>query len=207
MSWETWSVYAVVLIVVCVTPGPNVLFVVTQATWRGPRAGFAAVLGAETANLIYWALSAFGLAAAIAASQTLFLALKWAGALYLAWLGIQAIIGSFKPAPEATDAPRVARAAYRDGLIVGLSNPKSMLFFVMLLPQFIDPTRPAAPQIAVLTATGIVAEIVINAAYALFAGALRNAFARSGVRRWFDRTVGVLFLTLAGATAFLKRVS
>jgi threonine/homoserine/homoserine lactone efflux protein len=205
MTWETWGLYAAVLVVVCVTPGPSVFFVVTQASWRGPRAGVAAVLGIETANLIYWTLSAFGLAAAISASQALFFALKWAGALYLAWLGLQAIAGSFRPAPAAADAPRVAKRAFRDGLVVGLSNPKAMLFFVTLLPQFIDPTRTALPQVAALTATGVVVEMTTNSGYALGAGALRKALARSPVRRWFDRTIGAVFLALAGAAAFLRR--
>jgi threonine/homoserine/homoserine lactone efflux protein len=207
MSWETWGLYVLVTVASCVVPGPNVLFIVTQATWRGPQAGLAAVLGIEAANLVYWTLSALGLAAAIAASQTAFLALKWTGAAYLAWLGFQAIVGSFRPAPASSEAPLVAAKAFRDGALVGLSNPKSMLFFVMLLPQFIDPARPMLAQIAVLTATGVAVDLAINGGYALFAGVLRRALARSAARRWFDRTAGVVFLGLAGATALLRRAA
>jgi threonine/homoserine/homoserine lactone efflux protein len=206
VDWETWGVYVAVVTAICVTPGPAVLFVITQASWRGPRAGVAGVLGIETANLVFWTLSAFGLAAMIAASHTAFVALKWAGALYLAWLGIQAIRGSFKP-DSPVEPARVAANAFRDGLVVGLSNPKSLLFFLALLPQFVDPSRPALPQIAILAVTGSGIDLTTNTIYALLAGAFRRALAQSRARRWFDRGIGAVFLALAGAAAVLRRAS
>lgn len=208
MTWEIWSVYAALCLAVSLTPGPAVLFVTSQSAWRGRAAGFAAVLGIESANIAYWTLTALGLAAVIAASQTLFMILKWAGALYLAWLGIQAIAKSFKPADiTAPDARLAARHAYRDALIVGLSNPKAMLFFVALMPQFVNPAEPALAQIGVLAATGVAIDATVNSGYALAAGALRRAFSGSGVKRWLDRAIGGVFLSLAAVAALYRRAS
>ena len=128
---------------ISVAPGPNVLFVMTQSTWRGRRAGFFAAAGIETANSLYVLLSAIGLAGVIAASGAAFEIIKWAGAGYLAWLGFQAIRHSFDPgdpAPLSTGGASVK--ACRDGLVIGPGNPKTILFFLALFPQFIDPARP-----------------------------------------------------------------
>lgn len=205
MTWEIWGVFAAVALAVSVTPGPAVLFVTSQSAWRGRRAGLAAALGIESSNVVYWTLSALGLAAAIMASQALFMALKWAGALYLAWLGIQAIAGSFKAAGAPAPPARLARFAYRDGLIVGLSNPKAMMFFVALLPQFIDPARPALPQIVLLALTGLAIDFTALSGYAFAAGVLRRTLSGSGVKRWFDRAVGGAFLSLAAVAALYRR--
>jgi threonine/homoserine/homoserine lactone efflux protein len=204
VSWEVWSVYAAVVAVICITPGPAVLFVVSQSGWRGARAGVGAALGIESANSVLWMLAALGLVAVIAASHTVFVTLKWAGAAYLAWLGVQAIRGSFKPAAPLIEA-RASRAAYRDGVVVGMSNPKTLLFFVAFLPQFIDPAAPGYRQIAKLAVTAMGIDLAVLAVYALSAGWLRRVLARAGVRRWFDRGVGAVFLVLAGAAVALRR--
>jgi threonine/homoserine/homoserine lactone efflux protein len=205
MSWETWGVYLAAYAVVCLTPGPAVVFVTSQSAWRGRRAGLAAALGIETSNLAFWMLTLLGLAAVATASHTVFLALKWAGAAYLAWLGVQAIRGSFKAEPEVAAPPPAAGAAWRDGFVVGMSNPKALMFFVALAPQFIDPSRAAAPQIAVMAATGMLVDFSINSGYALAAGTLRRALSGTGVKRWFDRAVGGLFLSLAAVAALYRR--
>ncbi len=207
MTVEVWGLYLVAYLLVCVTPGPNVLFVMSQSVWRGRTAGLTAALGIETANVVFWALSALGLAAAIAASQSLFMILKWVGAAYLAWLGIQAIAGSFKPADAHAPNPRAADNGFRDGLVVGLSNPKALLFFIALLPQFVDPARPALAQILTLALTSVVIDFSTNAAYALAAGAMRRVLARGSVRRWFERCVGGVFLWLAAAAALYRRAA
>lgn len=135
------------------------------------------------------------------------MALKWAGVLYLAWLGFQAIAGTFKPAHSPAPSERLARFAYRDGLIVGLSNPKAMLFFVALLPQFIDPSKPAFAQILILALTGLAIDFTTLSGYAFAAGAFRRALAGMRVKRWFDRTVGGAFLSLAAIAALYRRAA
>jgi homoserine/homoserine lactone efflux protein len=207
MSSEVWAIYFVAYALICVTPGPAVLFITSQSAWRGPAAGVMAALGIETANTIFWALSALGLAAAIAASQALFMIIKWAGAAYLAWLGVAAIAGTFKREVAAAPQIRAARHAFRDGLVVGLSNPKAMLFFVALLPQFIDPTRVVFSQTLLLAVTSLMISFAVNAGYAFAAGALRRVFSRGSVKRWFDRCIGGIFLWLAAAAAFYRRAA
>lgn len=208
MNWHTWSIYVVTYLVVCITPGPAVLFITSQSAWRGRAAGVRAALGIETANVAFWILTALGLAAAIAASQTVFSILKWAGAGYLAWLGIRAIAGSFKREIAEASAPKPAAGrAYRDGLIVGLSNPKAMLFFVALLPQFVTPSANALPQILTLAITSIIVDFSSNAAYALAAGSLRRLLARGNIKRWFDRGIGGVFLSLAAVAALYRRAA
>jgi homoserine/homoserine lactone efflux protein len=207
MTWAVWSVYVFAYALVCLTPGPAVLFVTSQSAWRGRSAGVRAAAGIASANIVFWILSALGLAAAIAASQAAFMALKWGGAVYLAWLGVRAIAGSFGPADASPLETSVNLHPYRDGLFVGLSNPKGMLFFVALLPQFIDPAKPALAQILILAATSVLVDFPINAGYALAAGRLRGLLNHGGAKRWLERGVGGAFLSLAAATALYRRAA
>jgi homoserine/homoserine lactone efflux protein len=206
MAWEVWWVFVLTCIVAAVTPGPAVLFVTSQSAWRGRQAGVKAALGIETANIVFWTLSAFGLVAAIAASHTAFLILKWGGVAYLAWLGVRAIAGSFASnGADVSDSPRGSKP-YRDAVIVGLSNPKAMLFFMALLPQFLDTGRAQLQQIIILAATGMTIDLTCNTAYAVLAGGLRRAVTQEGVRRWLERFVGGVFLSLAAVAALYRRV-
>ncbi len=207
MSLETWAMFVAVETLLCLTPGPATLFVASQAGWRGWRAGLAAGAGIVAANSFYFVLSALGLIAVIAASHIVFLTLKWIGAAYLAWLGAKAIWGSFqRRAPRRVAGPPVANS-FRDGALVQLANPKAMLFFAALLPQFIDPAQGAVAQVVILGLTSQVIEAVVLTGYALAAGGLRLLLARETVARWFERGVGTVFLSLAAVTAFYRRGS
>jgi threonine/homoserine/homoserine lactone efflux protein len=207
MSWAIWSVYVVAYALVCLTPGPAVLFVTNQSAWRGRSAGLKAAAGIATANIVFWMLSALGLAAAISASQSMFMALKWGGAACLAWLGMRAIAGSFAHADAHAPQPAVNAHAYRDGLFGGLSNPKGIFSFVALLPQFIDPSKPALAQIVMLAATSVLIDFPINAGYALAADQPRGLLTHGGAKRWLERGVGGAFLSLAAATALYPRAA
>ncbi|RYG29335.1 MAG: LysE family translocator [Burkholderiales bacterium] len=206
VSPSTLLAYVGLVIAIAVVPGPNVLFVMTQSAWRGPRAGFHAAAGIETANTIYVLFSAIGLAGLIAASGTAFEIIKWVGAAYLAWLGFQAIRSSFQnremaPLPTGEASSR----AYRDGLMVGLGNPKTILFFLALLPQFIDPARPVWSQSLALGAIAVSIDLVVQVLYALAGGMLSKALSHKTVKRWFERGVGGAFIGLAAAAALVRR--
>lgn len=191
---------------ISVAPGPNVLFVMTQSTWRGRRAGFFAAAGIETANSLYVLLSAIGLAGVIAASGAAFEIIKWAGASYLAWLGFQAIRHSFDPgdpAPLSTGGASVK--ACRDGLVIGPGNPKTILFFLALFPQFIDPARPVLTQSLALGFLGIGIDLIVQVLYTTAGGLLANALSRQPVKRWFERCIGGAFMGLAVVTALVRR--
>lgn len=206
ISLPTLGVYIALVLAISLVPGPNVLFVMTQSAWRGPRAGLFAATGVESANLLYVFCSAAGLASLIAASGAMFELIKWAGALYLAWLGVQAIRSSFAPAgAEAISLGDASAKAWRDGVMVGLGNPKTILFFLALLPQFIDPSKPIWLQSLVLGVLGVTIDLMIQLVYIAAGGLLSRILSRSAVKRWFERCIGGAFIALAIAAALVRR--
>jgi homoserine/homoserine lactone efflux protein len=189
-------------------PGPAVIFVMSQAAWRGPRAGVMAGLGIQTSNAIYFLLSGLGLASVIAASGAAFMVIKWIGAAYLLWLGIAAIRQSFrKNMAEALPIGRQSLSGYRDGFLVGFGNPKAILYFVALLPQFIDPSRDILQQTLVLGVIAITIDFIADIAYALAGGALSRTLNRPSIRRWFERGIGGIFVGLSAAAALYRRTA
>lgn len=208
MSPEKFAAFVTLTTLVSYLPGPAVIFVMSQAAWRGPRAGVGAGLGIQLANIIYFALSGLGLASLIAASGTAFTAIKIVGAAYLAWLGVTAFIQSFRK-QEAALAPTAtgSRSGFRDGIFVALGNPKSILYFVALLPQFLDPAQPLWRQILLLGAVATVIDFTADVVYAFVGGAVSRVLNRPKVKRWFERGIGSLFVGLSAMTALYRRVA
>lgn len=195
MPLETWLAFCATEIVLCFTPGPAVLLVVSVAVARGAGGGLGAGLGILAANTLYFALSALGIGAAIAASQDLFLAIQWSGAAYLIYLGAVAI---FTKSRQPTRSERVERPgrAFARGFIVQAANPKTLIFFTALLPQFLDPERATGSQVVLLGLSSVAIEFVALATYALAASRARR-FAEG---RWIGviERVGGGFLVAAG---------
>ena len=163
-------------LVLAVTPGPGVVYIVTRTLARGRAAGLASVAGVAAGNLVNAAGASLGLAALFAVSATAFNVAKFAGAAYLVWLGVQALRRTHAPA----DAPPVPAAAerariLRDGFLVALLNPKTTLFFAAFLPQFIDAKAPAAAQSLALSAIFVVIAAGTDSAYVLLAGVVAPA--------------------------------
>jgi threonine/homoserine/homoserine lactone efflux protein len=177
-----------------------VLFVVSHGLTAGGRASLAANAGILTANIIYFVLSAMGLGAVLLASHAVFTALKYAGAAYLIYLGVQTIRGSGLSLTE----PGIEQSAERPWRIwarataLQASNPKSLIFFTALLPQFLDTSRPLALQFFVLGITSVVIEFVILAGYGYLAGAASRLAREPRFRIVTNRVSGVL-LIVAGA--------
>jgi homoserine/homoserine lactone efflux protein len=169
MSLEAWAAFCVTEAVLCFTPGPAVLLVVSIALGRGFRPGMGAAFGILSANALYFALSATGVAATLVASRELFLVLKWIGAAYLVWLGLRMLLSRDVTDRDAAPAP-VARTFIR-GFIVQGANPKALVFFAALLPQFIDPSGSVPAQLLVLGISSLVIELGALAFYAF--GAVR----------------------------------
>lgn len=196
-----WN-YIVVTTLFCLTPGPAVLFVLGQALWRGHRAGFAAVLGIQIVNLLWMGVAAVGLGAILALSPLAFQMLTWAGAAYLVYLGVRAIWQSFR---EGEVVWRSSKHAFIDGMLVQLSNPKSVLWITAIVPQFVDATRPVLPQIGVITVVGIIIDTITMAIYVVTAGAFRERLGQlPRMRAWMDRISGVILIGVAIATAFYR---
>lgn len=194
MSWAVWFLFFVTETVLAMTPGPAVLYVVSTGLRRGFGASFAASLGVLSANTLYFAASALGLGVVIARAAWLFTALKWLGAAYLVWLAVAAFRA--KPARAAESAVPVATSrwqAYRGGLLLQLANPKAILFFTALLPQFVHPAaRWSVPfQILVLGTTSVLSEVIVLAAY--------GALAARAARLSDDPRLLVAFERVSGA--------
>ena len=167
MSLEAWLAFCLTETVLCFTPGPAVLFVVSVALARGARPGLAGALGILGANSLYFALSATGVAAVILASSRLFTALKWAGAAYLVFVGLRTLLS--RPGDATDPAPQPVHRSFLRGLVVQGANPKALVFFVALLPQFIDPHAPVGRQVLVLGVSSVLIELVVLALYVAFA--------------------------------------
>ena len=169
MITQTWLAFFVTETALSLVPGPAVLYVVGQAMRHGAPRALAANLGILSGNTLYFLLSAFGLAALVAAAAPLFVAIKWLGVAYLAWLGIAEWREALRGAGLRTSAVRGAPAPFamwRQGVLLQLANPKAILFFTALLPQFVDPAQAVAPQVAVLALTSVASEFAVLAVYA-----------------------------------------
>ncbi|WMJ69904.1 LysE family translocator [Stenotrophomonas sp. 24(2023)] len=206
MALHTWWLFTVTVFVLCGTPGPNMLHILSRSVGLGFRRSTAAMLGCLLALVLVLAASAAGLSALLLSSPVLFEVLRYLGVAYLAWLGIKAWRESRAPAPQAPvgggDAlppPALDRpwAVFRGGFLVGLSNPKLLLFAAAFLPQFVDPARALGVQYTVLVATFAACELFWYAVYALGGHKLRRALARPALKRLFDRLTGTIFLGFA----------
>src|SRR5215470_18874902 len=154
------------------TPGPAVLYVLSQAIQREAAKAVWASGGILTANAMYFALSATSLGAVIAASYKLFFLIKWAGAAYLVYLGLASFLGksSVLSLPEEKSEARSGRRILRDGFVLQAANPKALLFFTAILPQFIDAHRNVALQVIILGLSSVAVEFMILFAYGQLAG-------------------------------------
>jgi threonine/homoserine/homoserine lactone efflux protein len=206
-SPSTLAAFAAAAFVLIAIPGPNMIYLVARSLSEGRRAGLLSALGVETGTLVHTAAAAIGLSAVLASSATAFAVVKYAGAAYLVYLGLRALLGRAHGSGDDVRAapPPGDGHVYRQALLTQVLNPKVAIFFLAFLPQFIDPDRAAAPQIVVLGLTLAVMGLSIGAFTALAAGTLseRLRARRSGGRPWGRWASGVVYLAL-GAYAALS---
>jgi len=203
MDLSTWLAFAVLETILCVTPGPAVLFVVGTALGRGRPAGFVATAGIVTGNTSYFVLSATGLGAILFASYQLFTVVRWAGAAYLIFLGLRAL---FSHAQRLAVVPvNERRASFVGGTLTQLSNPKALMFFSALLPQFIDPHRDLVRQVVILGVTSQAIEALVMTAYIVLASGVAASARRTRIAGYFERVAGIFLIGAALKLAFTKR--
>jgi len=192
-------------LILLVVPGPAVLYIFARSVEQGRLAGFISILGIHTATLVHVVAAAVGLSAILASSALAFSVVKYAGAAYLIWLGLKKIFG---PVEETGADVALRRHSYgrlfRDGFIVNLLNPKTALFFLAFLPQFVEVGRGhVATQIAVLGLIFVLLGFMTDGCYALAAGTAGNWLKRSRGYLKVERYVsGVLFIGLGLTAAF-----
>ena len=205
VNWELWLAFVATEGLLCVTPGPAVLMVIAHGLRRGVPAGLCATLGILSGNTFYFALSATSLGALIAASYEMFLVVKWAGAAYLIWLGIAMFRGRSSPMSANPAQKLPLLRVFANGVALQLANPKALLFFIALLPQFIEPGQPIMPQIIILGVTSVVLEFLALLAYGIVASRCRVAVARSQYARLTDRIAGSCLIGAGLVTAAIRR--
>ena len=195
-----YAAFLGVMLVLAWTPGPANLFAVATGMQKGKRAALVGVAGLNVATLVWFAAAALGLSALIAAYPAVFHWLAYAGAAYVAWLGVQSLRGALRAQGDAGPAHvmvRPGRSAVRDGFVVQLTNPKALLFFVAVLPPFLDVNRPAAPQMVMFAAAVIAMDVISMSTYGVGGAALSRRMTSPRFRRGFSLVVGALLLTAA----------
>lgn len=199
-----WGLFIVASVVLLLTPGPAVLFIVARSVQQGRTAGLVSVLGIHLGTIVHILAAAVGLSALIVSSALAFAIVKYLGAAYLIWMGIRTLMAK-DPSPEMPVVPaEPLHRAFRDGFVVNLFNPKTAIFFLAFLPQFVDPARSALHwQILILGLTFMALGILSDGIFALLAGAAGDVLRRSRrfqrLLRWFS---GISFIGL-GVTAAL----
>ena len=192
--------FLAVTAVVMAVPGPSVLYAVTSRVRSGPAAGICAVLGLESGLAIHVGAACLGVSGLVAASGPLLRVLQLGGAAYLAWLGIRLLLGH-EGRSRAANPPGAASGlarVYLAGLLIDLLNPKTVLFFVAVLPQFVDPSAgPVAAQSVLLGGCAVAMAVVVDGGYAVVAGRAVRHGVPARVARWGRRASGMAFCGLA----------
>jgi homoserine/homoserine lactone efflux protein len=204
MSWQTWSLFMVTETALCLTPGPAVLFVVSQALSHGVAPSLWANLGILTANTFYFILSALGLGAVLLASHEVFLVLRWAGAAYLVYLGLMTFIGKGNSVVKTADTEVETKLGWRllsRGVVLQAANPKSLIFFTALLPQFIDPKSPVGWQILILGVSSVIVEFFVLCGYGFFAGRAAHLARQPRYARLTNQVAGVCLIAAGTGVA------
>jgi threonine/homoserine/homoserine lactone efflux protein len=207
MTWKIWLFFVMTEAVLSMTPGPAVLYVLSQAIRRGPAKSIWASGGILSANAIYFVLSATSLGAVIVASYKLFFVIKWVGAAYLIYLGVRSFFGksSVMSLPESNGDARSGPRILRDGFVLQAANPKALLFFTAILPQFIDAHHRIAFQIMVLGISSIVVEFAILFSYGQLAGRALATARSPRFEKLTNRIAGSLLIGAGVGLAGLRR--
>ncbi|MBS7697046.1 MULTISPECIES: LysE family translocator [unclassified Chelatococcus] len=200
MSLKAWMAFVAASAVVLLIPGPTILLVVSYALGQGRQAAMPLVLGVTVGDTIAVVASLMGLGAILAASALVFTIVKWLGAAYLVYLGIK--LWRADPSLQSAASPTTARpmAMFSHAALVTALNPKSIVFFVAFLPQFLDQGRPLLPQMIILAATFVTLAFFNAAGYAMLASSARRLVSRPKVLKAVNRTGGGLLVGAGIAT-------
>ncbi|MEX2240001.1 MAG: LysE family translocator [Burkholderiales bacterium] len=205
MSPDAWLAFALASAILLVIPGPTILTVISYSIAHGRRANAPLVAAVALGDSTALALSLLGLGALLAASAFWFSVVKWAGGLYLLYLGWRMLrAGVALPAPGGAPAPGARGRLFANTALVTALNPKGIVFFVAFLPQFIDPRQDAARQLWILAITFVLLATFNATLYAVFAASARRLLASPRAQRGFSVAGGTL-LSAAGLWALLAR--
>lgn len=192
-----FGLFLLATLLMSLSPGPNVFLLVSLGLRDGASAVLHASGGIALASLLFLSVSALGLVAVLAASSLLFDAVCLVGAAYLAWLGLGLLRGAWAKPKEAIalPAPASGRRPFLQGFVTHLANPKAVLYWSALLPQFVDAAQPLPVQVAALGSSGIVLDLVVLCVYGLAAAAVRRGGLAAGLQRGVNLVCGLFFIT------------
>jgi threonine/homoserine/homoserine lactone efflux protein len=203
MSLHLYLGFILANAILMLIPGPNVALITANSVAYGTRYGLLTVAGTTTGAGVQLALAVIGMSAALAAVSQLLTIVHWGGIAYLIWLGFRQFRAEPVDLTRIRAEPKSGRGIYGRAVLVAISNPKTLLFFGVLLPQFIDPRLPAGPQLALLAATLLAMAILLDGAWAVAAGRARALLARHGRLR--NRVSGGLLMTAGVGLALAQR--
>lgn len=206
MDAGVWVTYLIATIILSVSPGPGAFSSMSSGLHHGFRLGVWNGIGMQLANLVVLAIVAVGLGAILLASETLFEIVKWIGVAYLVYLGIvtwRAPARGFEE--DRDDEETTARGIFMRGFWVNISNPKGIIFFAAILPQFINPARSQLTQYAILAATTFVVDVIVMSGYTALAARVLGAMRDPARLRWVNRALGGAFIAAGAALAAFRR--
>ena len=197
MTIDTWLLYVGTVLIFMSTPGPSHLLMLSVSMSNGFQRSLATAAGDLSANAIQILLAGLGLAAVVTASRYGFTIIKWAGVSYLVWVGVRQIVASFKGKNGSPDVPvTTLRQLWFRGFVTSAANPKAVVFFAALFPQFLNTQLSLIPQIAILGSTYIVIDGCFLASYGKGASWIALKL-RSHHRVWVDRAAGASLIVAA----------
>jgi homoserine/homoserine lactone efflux protein len=207
MTLDTWLAFLVAAILISVSPGAGAIACMTTGMRYGYRLGVWNIFGMQVGIALQLAIVGAGLGAVLAASTLAFTVLKWLGVAYLAWLGWRAWTAPAVPVSfDRSEMPRTtAGALFAQGFLVNATNPKATVFFLAVLPPFIDAARPLLPQYATVVATLTAVDLVVMSSYTLFAARFLALLRMPRQVRLLNRVFGGLFMGMAVLLAGFRR--
>lgn len=212
MGLSTWLLYISVISILLISPGPSALLCVSDGLKFGNKRAIPTVLGGAIAALLLMSISAVGLGAALAASETLFLVIKLIGAFYLIYLGWTAWRESYIKIESVTSSEdKVVNYSpyvrFQKGFMVGISNPKDLLFFIALFPSFMNADLPPVEQYTVLACTWFCLDFSSMFMYAALGSKISPLLSKPRNMNLVNRTVGSIFIFLGGALALSSSIN
>ncbi len=204
MTIELWSIYVATVLALMSTPGPSQLLMLSNSAAHGFQRSLATAAGDLTANALQMLAAGLGLAAIIAVSGNALSIIKWAGVIYLIWLGCRMILRASPNNSSESESmgPVSLKSLWFQGFVTSAANPKAVVFFAALFPQFIQAESPFWPQFLILSLTYLMMDAVFLSTYGYGAGWIAKRF-RGSAKAWIER-IGGSFMILAAVLLGLK---
>ena len=208
MDLSVWITYLIATIILSLSPGPGVFSSISSGLHHGFRLGLWNGVGMQVANVLMVIVVALGLGTILLASETLFTAVKWLGVIYLVYLGIV----TWRAAPRSFEEDRddnahTPREVFMRGFWVNATNPKGIIFFAAILPQFIDVARAQLAQYAIFAGTTFAVDLAVMMGYTALAAKVLRLMREPKQLRWVNRGIGGAFVAAGVALASLRRVA